>query len=86
MQPDVAKTQAVKQETLDVIFTPGLAFDRDRNRLGRGAGFYDRFIKTLKRHTRTIGVAFDFQITKNLPVAIPHDQALDGIVAETMYI
>ena len=53
---------------LDLVIVPGVAFDKDGNRLGRGKGYYDRFLKTLKEDTYTIGLAFDFQILPSLPV------------------
>ena len=51
---------------IDLILVPGMAFDKKGNRLGRGKGFYDRF---LQQHlqTPTIGVCFDFQLLDNVP-------------------
>lgn len=52
---------------LDLVLVPGLAFDRTGRRLGRGKGYYDRFLKSLSEHTRTIGLAFDFQMLETIP-------------------
>ena len=50
----------------DLIVVPGMAFDRNGNRLGRGKGFYDRF---LSKHLEVprIGICFDFQIVDAVP-------------------
>ena len=45
---------------------PGMSFDKDGNRLGRGKGYYDRFL-TLLPHTYLIGVCFDFQLSDEVP-------------------
>ena len=55
---------------LDLVIVPALAFDKSGNRIGRGKGYYDRFLKkvlALKR-THSIGLAFDFQILPTLPL------------------
>ena len=46
---------------------PGIAFDRQRYRLGRGAGYYDRFLEMLPRDIPSVGLAFDFQLVDCLP-------------------
>jgi len=77
LDPD--KTVALKD--LDVVVVPGLAFDRQNNRLGRGAGYYDRFLSLLPETTATIGLAFDFQLHPNsLPIQA-HDMRLQQIIA-----
>ena len=65
----------------DILFVPLVAFDKKLNRLGYGAGFYDRLIKSLKKikNIVTIGLAFDFQEVYLIPVS-KHDQKLDYIV------
>lgn len=62
-----------------LIITPGVAFDKSCNRLGRGGGYYDRFLKKYKR-VPTIGVAYDFQIVREVPMG-RHDRPLTGVVS-----
>ncbi len=67
----------------DIIFLPLLGFDLHANRLGRGAGYYDRTIAALRQSgdLRCYGVAYDMQMVDKCPTE-PHDQALDGVVTE----
>ncbi|MDD5435784.1 MAG: 5-formyltetrahydrofolate cyclo-ligase [Nitrospira sp.] len=57
----------VDLENLDLIIVPGLAFDKLGNRLGRGMGCYDHFLKRSPGGTPSIGLAFDFQILPSIP-------------------
>jgi 5-formyltetrahydrofolate cyclo-ligase len=54
-------------DEIDLSIVPGVAFDRDNYRLGRGAGYYDRFLTRLSKRIPAIGLAFDFQIVSRLP-------------------
>jgi 5-formyltetrahydrofolate cyclo-ligase len=65
---------------LDLIVVPGLAFSTEGNRLGRGGGFYDRFLATVPRTTLKIGVCFEFQQVSSIPHE-PHDVTMDVVVA-----
>ena len=67
---------AVQEREIDLIIVPGVAFDRQRNRLGRGKGFYDRLLSTLD--IPKIGVCYDFQLKDRIPVE-PFDQKMDLI-------
>jgi 5-formyltetrahydrofolate cyclo-ligase len=67
---------------LDLILVPGIAFDLDGRRLGRGKGFYDRLLATLEGPT--CGVAFDQQIVRHIPVE-PHDMRLSCILTPTRW-
>ena len=71
---------------IDVMLVPGMAFDREGTRLGRGKGFYDRFCRDLKGNGRLsiIGVVSE----KNLLPAIPReswDLVVDAVVTESSF-
>jgi 5-formyltetrahydrofolate cyclo-ligase len=68
---------------LDLVLVPGVAFDAQGRRLGRGKGYYDRLL-TQVRGT-TCGVAFDEQIVAAVPVE-PHDVRLNCILTPTRLI
>lgn len=57
----------VALEDLDLILVPGLAFDACGNRLGRGAGFYDRFLAACVPDTTVCGVCFEAQLVDRIP-------------------
>jgi 5-formyltetrahydrofolate cyclo-ligase len=65
---------------LDLIVVPGLAFTALGNRLGRGAGFYDKFLATLPKTTFKVGVCFEFQRVSGIPDE-PHDMKMDVVVS-----
>ena len=68
---------------LDFILVPGLAFDLQGRRLGRGKGFYDRMLAAVRG--KTCGVAFDEQIVRDVPVE-PLDISVDCILTPTRWI
>lgn len=86
MEPDTKKTKEVDIGQIDIAIVPGLAFDYGKNRLGRGSGFYDRFLKNAPPSLKTIGVAFEFQVLDNLPVHLPLDRKVDTIVSESFVV
>ena len=65
----------------DILLVPLVAFDKNLNRLGYGAGYYDRLIESIKKRKKiiTIGLAFDFQEFFSIPVT-KYDKKLDYIV------
>ncbi|MBR1928192.1 MAG: 5-formyltetrahydrofolate cyclo-ligase [Paludibacteraceae bacterium] len=63
---------------LDLIIVPGVAFDHKRYRLGRGGGYYDRFLKKFTDVPK-IGVAYKFQVVSELPVE-PHDIKMTQLI------
>jgi len=67
---------------LDLILVPGVAFDVQGRRLGRGKGYYDRLLKGLRG--TTCGVGFDQQIVEAIPVQV-HDVRLDFILTPTRW-
>ncbi len=71
----------VLPEDIDLVVTPGLAFDKNGNRLGRGGAFYDRFFASHQLHACKCGFAFSSQIVDNVPVD-NHDEPMDLLVTE----
>jgi 5-formyltetrahydrofolate cyclo-ligase len=63
---------------IDLIIVPGVAFDAKGRRLGRGGGYYDRFIKK-QTHAVLVGVGYDFQLVDEVPAA-RHDQRVHRII------
>ena len=77
-----ANLKAVERlEDLDLVIVPGVAFDRENNRLGRGAGYYDRFLSNLPPGLPTFGLAFDFQVINSLPHQEDHDFFVSRVIA-----
>ena len=68
---------------LDLILVPGVAFDLQGGRLGRGRGYYDRLLRQL--HGTTCGVAFDQQVAEEIPRA-PHDAPMNCILTPTRWV
>jgi len=86
--PEPRLRRPVPAWSLDLILVPLVAFDARGNRLGQGAGFYDRtlaFRRRGRRHPRLIGLAHSFQQLPLLPAA-PWDVPLDGIATERRFL
>ena len=62
---------------IDVAVIPGMAFDPKGNRLGRGKGYYDRFLSSLPVYT--IGLCFPFQKVAHIPTT-PLDIPVDEVI------
>lgn len=84
-RPDSAASDNIpairNRETL-LIIAPGLAFDREGNRLGRGKGYYDRFFAEMDTDGRkyaAIGLCMDFQLFEKVPAG-RHDKKMHGIL------
>lgn len=73
----VSTCEEIALDKFDAVLVPGLAFDLNGDRLGRGRGFYDRILS--KASGVKCGVAYDFQLMEKLPVE-PHDAKVNFIV------
>lgn len=69
---------------LDLIILPGVAFDKKLNRLGRGGGYYDRYLSKTS-HINTMGVAYDFQVISAVPCQ-RHDHRVKILVTPSTVI
>lgn len=69
----------MSEKDIDLIVVPGVAFDRERNRMGRGKGYYDRLLSTLQ--APKVGICFGFQLFPSIPVE-PFDKKMDLVITE----
>ncbi len=71
-------------EELDLIIVPGVAFGIDGTRLGRGGGYYDRFLNKAKNAAK-VALCREAALEETVPVE-PHDEKVDFIVSERRVI
>jgi 5-formyltetrahydrofolate cyclo-ligase len=68
-------------DNIDVIVVPGLAFSKDRHRLGRGSGYFDRLLAGPAKNAFKLGICFSFQLVDEVPTE-SHDVVMDGVVTD----
>lgn len=73
----------IPPDEVELVIVPGLAFGADCHRLGRGRGFYDRWLTVLGG--RKIGVGFDHQLIDTVPRE-SHDVQLHGVATPSRWI
>jgi 5-formyltetrahydrofolate cyclo-ligase len=83
LEPKPEAVRPMEANQIDAALVPGLAFDKTGNRLGRGAGYFDRLLQSV-RGTK-IALAYDFQILTEVP-AEAHDARVDFIITETRVV
>lgn len=81
MEPVEALTEKVDVSEIDIVIVPGSVFDLNGGRMGYGGGYYDRFLAHPNCTALRVGLCFELQIVKDLPLE-PHDQLLDILVTE----
>lgn len=77
MEPD--GDEEIDPARLDLILTPGLAFDREGGRIGYGAGCFDRFLPRCRG--LIVGLALEMQMVDKVPME-PHDVYMQRLVTE----
>ncbi|MBN1524059.1 MAG: 5-formyltetrahydrofolate cyclo-ligase [Spirochaetales bacterium] len=88
-EPDQHLPRFIMEDTINYpccIIVPGRAFDKAHNRVGRGAGYYDRFFTGLKNspagHPFLMGICFSFQVVAAIPSA-SHDIPVHTVITES---
>jgi 5-formyltetrahydrofolate cyclo-ligase len=66
---------------VDLVFVPGVAFDRSGGRIGHGNGFYDRCLQHASSKTCLMGIAFACQVFDQVPTE-QHDIRMDFVATE----
>ncbi|MFW5799140.1 MAG: 5-formyltetrahydrofolate cyclo-ligase [Planctomycetota bacterium] len=78
-------TQLVEPGLVDLVLTPGRAFDRTGRRLGRGGGYYDRLFSRPGFRAVCCGVGFDCQLVDTVP-ATGHDRPVQLVATPSKII
>jgi 5-formyltetrahydrofolate cyclo-ligase len=81
MEPDRDLCVPAKYTEPDLAVIPGVGFDRHKNRLGYGGGFYDRLMPCLSKNIQKIALCFQVQIVDLLP-SFDHDIRVDKVINE----
>ena len=78
-----ASNHAVDVSDISLIIVPGVAFDKNRNRMGRGKGYYDKLLK----HSQAckIGICYEFQLIEEVP-SESFDVPMDVVITESEVI
>jgi len=85
LEPGKGAIREIRPSEIDLAVVPGVAFDINRNRIGFGAGYYDRFLKDTGKECFKVGIAYEFQIYENVPVDV-YDMPMDMIITEDRLI
>lgn len=85
LEPMGAKVLRKEDEEALIIVVPGLAFDPQGNRLGRGGGWYDRALSRLGDRPKVVALSYEVQIAQKLPVN-DWDRKVDYIITEIRII
>ncbi len=85
LEPKKEYIRITDVNVLNLILVPGAVFDVRGYRIGYGGGYYDRLLEKISQNTKTIGLAFDFQIIKRVPND-NFDKKVDRIITEKRVI
>jgi 5-formyltetrahydrofolate cyclo-ligase len=79
LEPNPKTTEPANLAEMDCVLVPGLAFDAEGRRLGRGKGYYDRFFEQIGPSAARIALAFECQRVSRVPCG-PHDEKVDLVL------
>lgn len=80
-EPKADEAARIEPRTIDLVIVPGVAFDRQGNRLGYGAGYYDRFFQRLPAAVPLVAAVFECQLVPAVPVE-SHDHKMSRLITE----
>ena len=76
-----ADTMMMLPEYIDLIILPCLSCDRNCNRIGHGAGYYDKYLSKIRKDCFTLAMCFEEMLAEEIPME-PHDRPVDAVVTE----
>ncbi len=85
LEPKPEFVRPVPLDAIDLMFVPGIAWDKDGYRLGWGRGYFDRVMKKLPPHVKTAGLAFNLQLINRVP-RDQFDVPVDMVITESRVI
>ncbi|SHI98465.1 5-formyltetrahydrofolate cyclo-ligase [Lutispora thermophila] len=85
LEPVKNHIRIVNRSILDIAIVPGAVFDRNGNRIGYGAGYYDRFFNTLSKNILKIALCYSFQVVDSITPS-KFDVPMDYIITENEVI
>lgn len=74
--------QIIPPQQIDLCIIPGIAFDHAGNRLGFGAGYYDRYLPRVNPQAKRIALAYECQLHHGLLPTDAHDLPMNYIITE----
>lgn len=83
--PKSAEAKTIDPSLIDLVVVPAVVFDRQGNRIGMGAGYYDRFLAQVRVNTILLGLAFFCQIKENI-VSEAHDIQMQWLLTEDGFL
>ncbi len=75
------EAEALKYQDIDIIITPGVAFDNLGGRIGYGGGYYDKFLAEVKGRVPKIALSYELQRVEKLPLE-PFDMKITALITE----
>ena len=85
LEPRPEYVRQVDLDAIDLMFVPGIAWDKEGYRLGWGRGYFDRVMQKLPSHVKTVGLAFNLQLINRVP-RDQFDVPVDMVVTESRVI
>ena len=81
--PEPTGEEFLDYEQIDLAIIPGMVFDRNLNRIGRGKGYYDRLLPKLNSYF--MGICYSFQLKNEIPVEL-HDIRMNCVISHNEII
>ena len=79
-------TEKFNKKNIEMVIVPGIVFDKEGQRIGFGYGYYDRFLKKLKKEVCRVGLAYELQVINKIPFKKKHDVDMNLIITEKKII
>ena len=81
LEPKIENIKIGNREDISLAIVPGVVFDKKGNRIGYGAGYYDKFFSSLKKDICKVGICYSFQVMDSITVS-SYDVPMDYLVTE----